>query len=443
MAAISIPDSWLERRFQLRARGSTPRRELLGGITAFLTAAYLLVVIPSLLAGGGMDRSAVTTATILMFAAATVFMGLYANLPFLVGPGIGGSVLVGVTLAGTGQVPWPTGLGIACLSGVLFLLLTVLGARALVTRIIPLQIKLGLGASIGIFIALLGFRNAGMVRVDGRTNAFALGDFTRPDVRVALIGLGLVMLLHSRRVPGAILWSILGATAAGVALSVTHLPPSLFALPHSLAPVAAHVSLSGALRIAVAPYLFVFFASEFFSTLGTTLAVGEKAGLLDAQGNLPAIDRPFLVDSIAATVGPFLGVPAMTAIIESAAGVEAGGRTGLTALAAAACFALMLFLVPLALAVPQAATAPALILIGLSMFSSIRQVSDEFTDLMPVLCMVLLTVLANSFGTGIAGGLLVHVLVKLLAGRARELHWGLYVLAVPLGYYFWTVVRPH
>jgi AGZA family xanthine/uracil permease-like MFS transporter len=229
----------------------------------------------------------------------------------------------------------------------------------------------------------------------------------------------------------------------GAVLSVTHLPAAPLALPHSLRPVAGHVSLAGALKLGAAPYLFVFFASEFFSTLGTTLAVGDMAGLLDADGNLPDINRPFLVDSIAASLGPLLGVPALTALIESAAGAQAGGRTGLTALAAAACFALMLFLVPLALAVPQAATAPALMLIGLSMFAGIRHVASEFTDLLPVLLMVLLTVLSNSFGTGIAGGLLAHVAVKLLAGRARELNWGLYALAVPLGCYFWTVVRPH
>jgi AGZA family xanthine/uracil permease-like MFS transporter len=432
----------LESRFELTTRGSTLGRELTSGITSFLTAAYLLVVIPTLLASGGMDRSAVTTATILMFAVATVLMGLYANLPFLVGPGIGGSVLVGVTLSGAG-VPWQTGLAIACLSGVLFLILTVLGARGLVTRIIPKQIKLGLSASIGIFIALLGFRNAGMVTVDARTHAFALGDFSRPQVVVALVGLALAVLLQTRRIPGAVLWAIVGAALCGVWLAVTHLPAAPVALPHGLAPVLGQVQLSGALTLAAFPYLFVFFTSEFFSTLGTTLAVGDLAGLLDADGNLPHIDRPFLVDSIAATLGPFCGVPAMTAVIESSAGAQAGGRTGITALAAAGCFALMLFLVPVALAIPQAATAPALILIGLSMFGSLRHLSGEFTDLLPVLLMVVLTVISNSFGTGIAGGLLAHVAVKLLAGRYRELHWGLYVLAVPLGLYFWTVVRPH
>lgn len=436
--------SWLERRFGVQARGSSTRVELIAGLTSFLAAAYLLVVIPSLLAVGGMDRGAATTATIIVFALGTALMALYANLPFLVGPGIGGSVLLGVTLAGSEHLPWQTGLGIAFLSGVLFLALTLLGARSLVTRIIPMQIKLGLGASIGIFIALLGFRNADMVIANAKTNAFALGDFTQPGTLVALIGLALTVFLQGRKLPGAILWSILLAALAGIPLGVTKLPPSLMALPQSIAPVAFQLNVVGALTIAAVPFLFVFFASEFFSTLGTTLAVGAKAGLVDEQGNMPHVNRPFMVDSIATTLGAVLGIPALTALIESAAGVEAGGRTGLSSLASAAMFALMLFFVPLALAIPKEATAPALIIIGLSMFSTIRHVDFEhFSDGLPVMCMVLLTLLSNSFGTGIAGGLLCYVLVKLLSGRPRDLHWGLYILALPLGYYFWTVVKPH
>ncbi|MDC6133675.1 NCS2 family permease, partial [Burkholderia gladioli] len=185
----AAPDNWLERRFALRERRSSVRTEVLAGLTSFLAAAYLLVVIPSLLASGGMDRGAATTATIMVFVLASVLMGLYANLPFLVGPGIGGSVIVGVTLAGAEHVPWQTGLGIACVSGLLFLALTLAGARSLVMRLVPAQIKLGLGASIGLFIAVLGFRNAGMVIVNARTDTLALGDFTRPGTCVALIGL--------------------------------------------------------------------------------------------------------------------------------------------------------------------------------------------------------------------------------------------------------------
>jgi adenine/guanine/hypoxanthine permease len=229
-----------------------------------------------------------------------------------------------------------------------------------------------------------------------------------------------------------------------VPLGVTHLPPSMISLPHDITPVSFKLDIPGALTVTAIPYLFVFFAAEFFSTLGTTLAVGAKAKLLDENANLPNINRPCVVDSIAATLGPVFGVPALTALVESAAGVEAGGRSGLSSVAAAAMFALMLLFVPVALAIPKEATAPALILIGLSMFSTIRNAHfDDFTDSVPVLSMVLLTLMSNSFGTGIAGGLLCFVLVKLLAGRFREVPWGLVVLAIPLGYYFWTVVKHH
>jgi AGZA family xanthine/uracil permease-like MFS transporter len=444
LAAPKTSSGWLDRRFALSARNTSVQIETLAGITSFLAAAYLLVVIPSLLATGGMDRGAATTSTIIVFVLSTIFMGLYTNLPFIVGPGIGGSVILGVTLAATEHVAWQTGLGIAFISGVLFLILTLVGARSLVVRLIPAQIKLGLGASIGLFIAVLGFRNAGMVVANAKTNALALGDFSRPGTLVALIGLAAAVVLQGRRIPGAILWAILIAAAAGVPLGVTHLPSSIISLPHDIMPVAFKLDIPSALTVAAIPYLFVFFAAEFFSTLGTTLAVGAKANLLDENANLPNINRPFLVDSIAATLGPVFGIPALTALVESAAGVEAGGRSGLSSLAAAGMFALMLLFVPVALAIPKEATAPALILIGLSMFSTIRHVHfDDFTDAFPVLSMVLLTLMSNSFGTGIAGGLLCFVIVKLLAGRFKEVPWGLVVLAIPLGYYFWTVVKHH
>jgi AGZA family xanthine/uracil permease-like MFS transporter len=444
LSVTKTSNGWLDRRFALSARNTSVRIETLAGITSFLAAAYLLVVIPSLLATGGMDRGAATTSTIIVFVLSTIFMGLYTNLPFIVGPGIGGSVILGVTLAATEHVAWQTGLGIAFISGVLFLILTLAGARGLVVRLIPQQIKLGLGASIGLFIAVLGFRNAGMVIANAKTNALALGDFSRPGTIVALIGLGAAVVLQGRRIPGAILWAILIAAAAGVPLGVTHLPSSMISLPHDIMPVAFKLDIPSALTVAAIPYLFVFFAAEFFSTLGTTLAVGAKANLLDENANLPNINRPFLVDSIAATLGPVFGIPALTALVESAAGVEAGGRSGLSSLAAAAMFALMLLFVPVALAIPKEATAPALILIGLSMFSTIRHAHfDDFTDAFPVLSMVLLTLMSNSFGTGIAGGLLCFVIVKLLAGRFKEVPWGLVVLAIPLGYYFWTVVKHH
>ncbi|WP_232491561.1 NCS2 family permease [Novosphingobium kaempferiae] len=435
--------TYLDRRFRVAERGSTIPREAMAGLTSFLAAAYLIVVIPSLLSSGGMDRGAATTAAIILMGCGCLAMGFYANLPFIVGPGIGGSVILGVTLAQVEQVPWQTGLGIAAASGVIFLALTLTGARELVVKMIPPQIKLGLGASIGLFIAMLGCRDAGMVSVNAKSSALALGDFSQPGPIVALIGLGVAVALQARRIPGAVLAGIAAAALAGIPLGLTT-PSGAVSLPHSLAPVAMKVDLLSALSIAALPYMFAFFAGEFFSTLGTTLAIGAKAGLTDDDGNLPGIERPFLVDSLAASLGPLIGIPAGTALVESAAGVEAGGRTGLTPIAAGALVFCTLLFLPLAMAIPKQATAPALILIGISMLGTIRHAKgDDIVDLLPAMAMILLTLISNSFGTGIAGGLLAHVIVQLLAGRIAQVPKGLLILAVPLGYYFYVASTGH
>jgi len=440
-ATAPAEESWLQRRFKLHQRGTRVKTECLAGITGFLAAAYLLIVIPSLLAAGGIDKGAATTGVIIVFVLGSLLMAFYANLPFMVGPGIGGSVLVGITLAGDG-ISWPIALGIACWSGIVFFVMTVLGLREVVTRSVPQSIKLGLTASIGIFVALLGFRNAGLVAASAKTNALGLGDFTAPGALIALLGLLVAVALQARKVPGALLWAILFATLIGIPFGVTHLPQQWFSLPHSVGPLLGKVDLLGAINIAFLPFLFIFFASEFFSTMGTTLAVGGEAGLLDEQGNMPNINRPFVVDSIAAAIGPIVGIPAATALIESSAAAEAGGKTGLTALAAALMFLLMLLFTPIALMIPKEATAPALILIGLNMFSGLRKVDlGNFTDGLPVLMMVMITLISNSFGTGIAGGLLFYVIIKVVAGKAREVPIGLYILAVPLAYYFATLVH--
>ncbi|MFD3245530.1 NCS2 family permease [Rahnella aquatilis] len=438
---VSADESWIQRRFHLHQRQTKIKTECLAGITGFLAAAYLLVVIPGLLAVSGMDKGAATTGVILVFVLGSLLMAFYANLPFMVGPGIGGSVLVGITLAGDG-ITWPIALGIACWSGILFFVMTVFGLREVVTRSVPQSIKLGLTASIGIFVALLGFRNAGLVMANAKTHALALGDFTAPGALIALLGLLVAVGLQARKVPGAILWAILLATLAGIPFGVTYLPGQWISLPHSVAPLLGKVDLIGAINIAFLPFLFIFFASEFFSTMGTTLAVGGEAGLLDEHGNMKHINRPFMVDSIAAALGPIVGIPAATALIESSAAAEVGGKTGLTALAAAIMFMLMLLFTPIALMIPKEATAPALILIGLNMFSNLRKVDlANFTDALPVLMMVMITLISNSFGTGIAGGLLFYVIIKVVAGKAREVPVGLYILAIPLVYYFATLVH--
>ena len=434
----------IERLFRLTERGATPRVEFLAGLTSFVTAAYLVVVIPNTLATAHMDIAAVTTTTIAIFVCSTLAMALYARLPFVVGPGLGGAALVASTLALTEGVPWQTGLAIAFWSGVVFFLLTVAGLREVVTRVVPAEIKVALSASLGLFIATLGFRNAGLIVVNQRANAYTLGNFAAPGAIVALIGLAVVVCLHIRRLPGAILLAMLAATLVGIPLGVTKVPARVLALPGSVAPVLFQLDFWGALRPAFFPYLFAFFAAEFFSTMGTTLAVAGEANLLDENGNMPGINGPFVVDSIAASIGPLFGVPSATALIESAAGVEAGGRTGLASVFTAACFALMLFVSPLILMIPREATSPALILVGLSMFSNLRKIDlKDFTNALPALLAVLMTLYANNFGTGIAAGILCYVFTQVLAGRARSVSVSLYVLTVPLLYFFWTLATRH
>ncbi len=426
--------------FRMGERKTNTKTEIIAGMTSFLAAAYLLVVIPSLLSAGGIDRAAATTATILVIIGATLFMALYANMPFVVGPGIGGSVLVGPTMAAVEHIPWQTGLAISFWSSVVFVLLTVLGVRQVIARMVPAQIKLGLGAAIGLFIALLGFKNAGLVDVNAKSHALMLGSFNSGQAIIAVFGIFLAVFLRGRKVPGPILWAILGSTLLGIPLGVTKVPAAFFGAPHSISEIGLQLDFLGALKIEYFPYLFAFFASEFFSTLGTTLAVGAKAGLVDEEGNMADLGKPFLVDSIAATISPLLGIPSATALVESATGAEAGGRTGFASLATAALFALTLLFTPIALMIPAAATAPALILVGMSMFSALKRVDlENFSDGLSALMMVLLTLVSNSFGTGIAGGLLFYVIVKVLSGEARQVSIGMYLLAIPLAYYFWTV----
>ena len=416
------------------------RTEVAAGATTFLAAAYLVVVIPSTLASGGVDLAAATTATILMFVFGTWGMALYARLPFVVGPGIGGAAIIASTLVATEGVPWQTGMAVAFWSGVLFLLLTLLGLRQVVIRIVPVSIKTALPAALGLFIVTLGFRNAGLIAVNSRANALTLGNFAAPGAIVALSGLALVVALHIRKVPGSILLGMSGSTLVGIPLGVTKLPASFFGLPHSLGAVAFQLDFRAALDPALFPYVFAFFAAEFFSTMGTTLAVAGEAGLLDKDGNMPGINGPFVVDSCAATIGPIFGVPAPTALIESAAGVEAGGRSGLTGVTTACLFLVMLFFANVILMVPKEATAPALILVGCSMFSNLRKIDlAHFADAFPPLLTVFITLFANNFGTGIAAGILSYIAVQILAGKARQVSPGLYLLAVPLLYFFWIL----
>lgn len=401
-----------------------------------MTMAYVLVVVPGILESAGIPRGPVTVAVILMTAVITILMGLYSNRPFALAPGLGSVAFLAVTLVVFEDIPWQTAMGMVFISGVLFVLFTLFGLRRLIVRLVPPAIKLSIGAGVGLFIALIGFRNAGLVVADEEADSLVLGDIGSPEAILALLGFLVMSVLLARGVRGHFLVGILIATVVGIPLGITETPDALFSFPQSVAPVAFQLDILDALQLAYFPFILAFFFPDFFSTMGTILGVGDKGGMLDKNGDLPEIDKPFLVDAGGTTLESLFSVPVMTTYVESAAGVEAGGRTGLTAVVTGVLFLSTLLLTPVVLIIPAAAAVPALVLVGLLMLSAIQNVDfGDATESLPAFMTIVVTISTFNFGNGIAAGIITFVLVKSLAGRYKEVHPGLYVLTLPLPYY--------
>lgn len=428
------------RAFGLSRNGTDASTEILAGLTTFVTMAYVVVVIPSILEGANMPRGPVTVAVIIMTVLVTIAGALYSNRPFALAPGLGSPAFIAVTLVQGEGIAWQTAMGMVFVSGALFVLLTVVGLRQLIVRLIPPAIKLSVGAGIGLFIALIGFRNAGLVVANEDANSLTLGDIGSPEALLALFGFAIMSVLLARNIRGHLLIGIAVTALVGIPFGITEIPGSFFSLPQSVAPVAFQLDIVGALQLAYFPYILALFVPDFFSTMGTLLGVGGKGGMLDKNGDMPDIDRPFLVDAGGTTLGSLFSVPPITTFVESASGVEAGGRTGLTALTTGLLFLATLFITPIVLAIPNAATAPALILVGLLMLSVVQQVNfSDSTESLPAFMTIVVTIFTFNFGNGIASGVLTYVLVKALAGRHKEVHPGLYIICLPLLYYFWTL----
>lgn len=429
-----------ERFFKLSANNTDLRTETIAGLTTFMTMLYVLVVVPGILEEGGMPKGPITVAVILMTGLTTIAMGFFSNRPFALAPGLGSVAFLAVTLVSTEHIPWQTAMGMVFISGILFLLFTILGLRKLIVRLMPPAIKLSIGAGVGLFIALIGFRNAGLVVASESSNSLTLGDIGSANAILALLGFLIMSVLLARKTRGHLLIGIVVTTLIGIPMGITELPSSIFSLPESVAPVVMQLNISDAIQLAYFPFILAFFVPDFFSTLGTLLGVASKGGMLDKDGNLPQIDRPFLVDASGTTLGSLLSVPVITTYVESAAGVEAGGRTGLTAVTTGLLFLSTLFVTPLIMIIPKEATAPALILIGLMMLSSVQNVNfGDATESLPAFMTIVVTIFTFNFGNGIAAGIITFVLVKSLSGRHKEVHPGLYVLLIPLILYFVTL----
>ncbi|AJE22744.1 NCS2 family permease [Azotobacter chroococcum] len=418
----------LEKLFRLEAHGTTLRTELLAGLTTFLTMAYILFVNPSILSETGMDRGAVFVATALAAAIGSALMGLIANYPIALAPGMGLNAFFTYGVVLQMGHSWQVGLGAVFLSACLFLLISVLRIRAWIIDSIPLELRLAIGAGIGLFLALIALQNAGIV-ADHPVTLLTLGDLTETPPVLAALGFLLIVTLEARRVPGAVLLGILAVTLVAVGLGVTPFA-GLLALPPSLAPTLLQLDIAGALEIGLASVVFAFLFVDVFDNSGTLIAVARRAGLMAPDGRLPKMGRALIADSAAALGGALLGTSTTTSYIESAAGVSAGGRTGLTACTVAVLFLLSLFFAPLATSIPPFATAPALLFVAVLMVSSLAEVDwSDLTTAAPVLVTALAMPLTYSIANGIAFGFIAWSAIKLCAGRRHELNPALLILA--------------
>lgn len=433
-------NQWLEKQFQLGKYKTSLRTEILAGITTFVTMAYVLGTIPNMMGNAGLDRGVILTSMILLIILTTVVMALVTNRPFALAPGLG-SVGIVVGMMANDGVPAAVTSGVIFWSGIIFVVISYIGLRDAVVKAIPASLKHAVSAGIGLFIALLGCKNAKLiVAVEGKNN-LGWGKLASPVVLLALIGFIMILVFKTMKVPGYMIVAILVTTIIGIPMGITKIPETLFTAPGNPFGNFLHIDLFGALNFAYIPFLIALFVPDFFSTFGTAIGVGGKAGYLDKDGNLPGIDRVFKVDALSTVVGSAFGMPCMTTYLESSAGVEAGGKTGLTAISTAVCFAFTLLLTPIALMIPSAATAPALIIIGVDMMGALRKVNfDDFTEAFPSFMCVAFTVFANNIANGICVALPVYLILKLAAGRVREVPKVMYILIAVCLLYFWTIL---
>ncbi|TBU78922.1 guanine permease [Pseudomonas daroniae] len=419
----------LERLFQLRAHNTTVRTEILAGVTTFLTMAYILFVNPSILGETGMDKGAVFVATCLAAAFGSAVMGLIANYPIALAPGMGLNAFFTYTVVmGMGHT-WQVALGAVFLSACLFFLLSIFKIREWIINSIPLELRSAIAAGIGLFLALIALQNAGIVAANPATMV-GLGDLGSPAALLAILGFFLIIGLEALRVTGAVLISILLVTLLSILLGVSEFG-GLVSMPPSLAPTFMQLDIAGALDVGLISVIFAFLFVDLFDNSGTLIAVAKKAGLMRKDGHLPKMGRALIADSTAALGGSLLGTSTTTSYIESAAGVSAGGRTGLTAIVVAVLFLLALFFAPLAGSVPAFATAPALLFVAVLMASGMAEIEwSDITVAAPVVVTALAMPLTYSIATGIAFGFITWVVAKSLAGRWRELNGMLVALAV-------------
>lgn len=428
-AVVRAEAGMLERLFQLKAHNTNVRTEILAGITTFLAMAYILFVNPSILGETGMDKGAVFVATCLAAAIGSTVMGLIANYPIALAPGMGLNAFFTYTVVLHMGHTWQVALGAVFISAVMFFLLSIFRIREWIINSIPLALRSAIAAGIGLFLALIALHNAGIV-VSNPATMVGLGDLKQPAPILATLGFALIVSLEALKVRGAVLIGILAVTIVSIVLGFTPFG-GVMAMPPSLAPTFLQLDIKGALDIGLVSVIFAFLFVDLFDNSGTLIGVAKRAGLMGKDGHMPKMGRALIADSTAAMAGSLLGTSTTTSYIESAAGVSAGGRTGLTAVVVAVLFLLALFFAPLAASVPAFATAPALLFVAVLMTSGLAEIDwDDITVAAPVVVTALAMPFTYSIANGIAFGFISWTAIKLLSGRGRELNSALVVLSI-------------
>ena len=426
--------TFLENWFQLKKNGTNVKTELIAGLTTFMTMAYILIVNPSMLSECGMDKPSVFTATVVSSIIATLLMALVARLPFALAPGMGLNAFFAYTVVLSMGYSWEMALTAVFIEGIIFMILSLFNVREAIVNAIPMNLKRAVSVGIGLFIAFIGLCNAGIVK-QGTGIPVTLGDVTAGSSIVALVGILIMGVLLIKRVKGALLIGILVATIIGIPLGVTHIPESfnLFSLPPSMAPTFGKLSLNfeTIFSLDMVLIVFTFMFVDLFDTVGTLVGVASKSGMMDKQGNIPRVKSALMADAVGTTVGAICGTSTVTTYVESASGVAEGGRTGLTALTVAGLFLVALFMAPLFVIIPAAATASALVMVGLFMMSSVVDVDfNDMSESIPAFFTIIMMPMAYSIAEGITFGMLSFVFIKIFTGKAKEVTITMYLIAI-------------
>lgn len=417
----------LERLFKLSENKTTFRTEILAGVTTFLTMCYIIIVNPMILSETGMDHGAVFVATCLAAAIGCLVMGIVANYPIALAPGMGLNAYFTYSVCLGMGVPWQTALAAVFVSGIIFIAISMFKIREAIVNAIPMSLKLAIGGGIGLFLALIALKNAGVI-VDNPATLVGLGDLKQPSVLLALLGFLMVVVMHHFKVRGAIIISILVQTAISTALGLSEFKGVVGEIP-SIAPTFMQMDFEGLFTASLIGVIFVFFLVDLFDSTGTLVGVSHRAGLLQ-DGKLPRLKKALFADSSAIVAGAALGTSSTTPYIESSAGVAAGGRTGLTAVIVGLLFIACLFLAPLAQSVPGFATAPALLFVGVLMIQGIVHIDwDDITEAVPAFLTVVFMPFTYSIADGIAMGFISYALIKLLTGKAKSVPYMVWIIA--------------